>query len=219
MPRSWQRTTLAAALCLTGVLSALGAAAPADAQTVHSGTVTFSGTTGDYITGGKSYSYSTASGDQLSTTASPDDSHVSIHVNGYKGDWWDLDFDAPGGQRLAPGTYQATRYPFNGAGPGLSLDGDGRGCNTLTGTFTVLRAVFGTSGYVQAFDATFEQHCEGGTAAARGEVHISNPTPPAPPKPGRSQVHTPSPPSAAPPKPGPAAEGAEVETGSALPGE
>lgn len=27
-------------------------------------------------------------------------------------------------------------------------------------------------------DATFEQHCEGGTAAARGEVRIGNPAPP-----------------------------------------
>jgi hypothetical protein len=32
---------------------------------------------------------------------------------------------------------------------------------------------------VQTFDATFEQHCEGGNPAARGEVHISNPSPPA----------------------------------------
>jgi hypothetical protein len=56
----------------------------------------------------------------------------------------------------------------HGAGPGVSLDGNGRGCNTLTGTFTVLDAVFGRNGYVQTFDATFEQHCEGGETAARG---------------------------------------------------
>ncbi len=224
MQRPWRRTALAAALSLAGVLSALAAAAPADAQTVRSGTVSFSGATGDYITGGKSYSYSTGSGDQLSTSASADDSHVSVHVNGYQGDWWDLDFGAPSGQRLTPGTYQATRYPFNGAGPGLSLDGDGRGCNTLTGTFTVLKAVFGSNGYVQAFDATFEQHCEGGTAAARGQVHISNPTAPAPPsptqpKPGRGNVHTSNPPSPAPRTPGLAMEEAQVEGGSPLPGE
>jgi hypothetical protein len=37
---------------------------------------------------------------------------------------------------------------------------------------------------VQTFDATFEQHCEGGAPAARGEIHISNSPgpPPASPK-------------------------------------
>jgi hypothetical protein len=100
-------------------------------------------------------------------------------VNAYNGDWWYLDMAAPSGQSLAPGTYTgATRYPFNGAGPGLSLSGNGRGCNTLTGSFTVLDAVYGINGYVQTFDATFEQHCEGGDPAARGEVYIANPPPP-----------------------------------------
>ncbi|MFJ8585112.1 hypothetical protein ACIRD2_10695 [Streptomyces sp. NPDC093595] len=88
---------------------------------------------------------------------------------------------APSGTSLAPGTYTgATRHPFNeGNQPGLSLGGNGRGCNTLTGSFTVSAVEFGPAGYVKKLDATFEQHCEGGTAAARGEVHIDNPPPPA----------------------------------------
>ena len=181
MQGSWRRAAFAAALSITGVLGAMATAAPAQAQTVESGSVSFSGDPGDYITGGGSYSYSTDNGDQLSTSGSTDNSHVSVNINGYNGDWWYLDFDAPGSQPLVPGTYDnATRYPFNGAGPGLSLDGNGRGCNTLTGTFTVINAVFGPNGYVQTFDATFEQHCEGGEAAARGEVHISNPPAPEP---------------------------------------
>lgn len=181
MRRSWRKAAFAAVVTLTGMVGGLAAAAPAQAQTVASGSVSFSGDSGDYITGGQSYSYSVGNGDQLTTSASSDDSHVSIDINGYNGDWWYLDFDAPGSDPLVPATYDgATRYPFNGAGPGLSLDGNGRGCNTLTGTFTVINAVFGPNGYVQTFDATFEQHCEGGTAAARGEVHISNPPPPAP---------------------------------------
>ncbi|MEU9824817.1 hypothetical protein [Micromonospora chersina] len=181
MQRTWRRAALAASLSITGALGGLVAAAPAQAQTVESGSVSFSGDPGDYITGGGSYAYATGSGDQLTTNASADNSHVSVNVNGYNGDWWYLDFDAPGSQPLTPGTYDnATRYPFNGAGPGLSLDGNGRGCNELTGTFTVLNAVFGPNGYVQTFDATFEQHCEGGVAAARGEVHIANPPAPAP---------------------------------------
>jgi hypothetical protein len=179
MGKSLRRMALVATLSLTGALGGLVAAAPAQAQPVQSGSLSFSGDPGDYITGGQSYAYSTGAGDQLSVSASEDTSHVGVSLNGYNGDWWYLDFDAPGSQPLAPGTYDgATRYPFNGAGPGLSLDGNGRGCNTLTGTFTVLNAVFGPNGHVQTFDATFEQHCEGWEAAARGEVHIANPPPP-----------------------------------------
>jgi hypothetical protein len=178
MKTSWRRAVLAGAVSLTAALSGLFVAAPAQAQPVTSGSLTFTGDAGDYISGGQTYSYSTESGDVLSV-ASSDGSTVSVWVTGYNGDWWFLDLDAPTGQILAPGTYtEATRYPFNGAGPGLSLGGNGRGCNTLTGSFTVDNAVFGPNGYVQTFDATFEQHCEGGPAAARGEVHVSNPPPP-----------------------------------------
>ncbi|MEU7798298.1 hypothetical protein AB0J14_08960 [Micromonospora arborensis] len=181
MQGTWRKAALAAALSITGVLGGLAIAAPAQAQTVESGSVSFSGDPGDYITGGDSYSYSTENGDQLTTNGSADNSYVSVSISGYNGDWWSVDFDAPGSAALAPGTYKgATRYPFNGAGPGLDLSGEGRGCNELTGTFTVINAVFGPNGYVQTFDATFEQHCEGWEAAARGEVHISNPPPPEP---------------------------------------
>jgi hypothetical protein len=166
-----------AAVCALAPVVAV--AAPAQAQAVTSGSMSFSGDPGDYITGGLAYSYSTDAGDILSVSSNSNNSVVSTAVTGYNGDWWYLDMAAPYGQSLTPGTYTgATRYPFNGAGPGLSLDGNGRGCNTLTGSFTVLDAVYGLNGYVQTFDATFEQHCEGGTAAARGEVHIANPAPP-----------------------------------------
>jgi hypothetical protein len=148
------------------------------------GTLSFSGSAGDFIAGGESYSYSTSKGDVLIISASSTGSTVSIAVTGYNGDWWTLDFGAPGTVApingkpavLVPGTYgAANRYPFNGNGPGLSLYGNGRGCNTSTGSFTIIDAVFGPPGYVKKFDATFVQHCEGGTSAASGQVHISNP--------------------------------------------
>jgi hypothetical protein len=174
-----RRPVLAAVFSLAAVLGGLIAAGPAEAQTVASGTLSFSGDPGDYITGGLSYSYSTAAGDILTVSSNNDNSVVEVTVTGYNGDWWYLDLAAPTGQSLAPGTYTgATRYPFNGAGPGLSLFGNGRGCNTVTGSFTVLDAAYGLNGYVQTFDATFEQHCEGLDPAARGEVHIANPPPP-----------------------------------------
>jgi hypothetical protein len=182
--RLWLRI-LAAALSVMAAAGGLLVAGTAHAQTVSSGSLSFSGDSGDYITQGDSYSYSTSNGDELKVFSSSG-SMVRISVNAYNGDWWDLEFDAPGTRVLAPGTYSAAhRYPFNGTGPGLALGGEGRGCNELTGSFTVTKAVFGPDGYVQTFHATFEQHCEGGTPAARGEVRISNRPPPsaAAPKP------------------------------------
>lgn len=181
MKTLWRRRVLAAALSLAAAAGGLLVTGTAHAQTVATGSLTFSGDSGDYISQGKSYSYSTGNGDALSVSSSTG-STVSISVNAYNGDWWTLDLDAPGTKVLAAGTYTAAhRYPFNGTGPGLDLSGEGRGCNELTGSFTVIKAVFGPQGYVQTFDATFEQHCEGGSTAARGEVRISNPPAPAAP--------------------------------------
>jgi heat shock protein HslJ len=174
-------TALALTLAFAGASTGLLHGPEAQALTVSSGSMSFSGDAGDYISGGQSYSYSPAAGDSLNVNGSSDDNHISVSVDGANGDWWYLDLAAPAGQQLAPGDYTgATRYPFNEAAePGLSIDGNGRGCNTLTGSFSVADVVFGPNGYVQKLDATYEQHCEGGTAALRGEIHIDNPAPPA----------------------------------------
>lgn len=62
------------------------------------------------------------------------------------------------------------------------MSGEGRGCNELTGSYTVTQAVYGgsESSYLQDFEATFEQHCEGATPALRGTVRIHNPPAPEP---------------------------------------
>jgi hypothetical protein len=85
---------------------------------------------------------------------------------------WTLDLAAPQGQQLVPGTYlSATRYPFQAPTvPGLTFSGDGRGCNQLSGQFTITEAVYGGDGSVQRFRVTFEQHCEGAAAALRGTL-------------------------------------------------
>lgn len=182
------RRVLAVAVLLTAAAGGLLVAGPAHAQAVTTGSLSFNGDSGDYISQGKAWSYSTANGDQLDVS-SGNGATLSVRVNAYNGDWWTLDLDAPGtldrpvpGQSatLVPGTYSAAhRYPFNGTGPGLDLSGNGRGCNELTGSFTVTKSVI-VGSYVQTFDATFEQHCENGTPAARGQIHIANP--PAPPQ-------------------------------------
>jgi len=91
-------------------------------------------------------------------------------------------FAAPQGQTLATGTYDgATRYPFQApSDPGMDVFGDGRGCNTLTGSFTVTQITFSSGGAVESFDADFEQHCEGAEPALRGHVHVVSEPPPPP---------------------------------------
>lgn len=156
---------------------AVFAPATAHAETITgTGTsVTFSGTGGDYITQDQSWAYD-PSNSAITASVSANDNTVSASISGNT--WWYLDFAAPQGQALTAGTTydNAERYPFQGATyPGLSLDGDGRGCNTLTGSFTVNKAVFGPNGWIQSFDATFVQHCEGSTTSqATGEIDIEN---------------------------------------------
>jgi hypothetical protein len=174
----FKRVTTRAAL---GVLAigtlALAAPAAAHAATITGpGTsVTFSGTGGDYITQDQAWSYD-PSNSTIDATASADDSFVGVNISGDT--TWTLDFAAPQGQALTAGTTydNVARYPFQtSTQPGLSLYGDGRGCNTVTGSFTVNKAVFGPDGWIQSFDATFVQQCEGSTTSqATGEVDIEN---------------------------------------------
>jgi len=172
--------TLTLALAMAAGTTGLLSGAEAHALPVTQGSFSFSGDQGDYISGGRSYAY-TAPQDRMDVSATSGDGGVIVSVDGANGDWWDLDLVAPAGRALTPGTYTgATRYPFNDATePGLSLSGNGRGCNQLTGTFTVSAVEFGPEGYVKKLDASFVQHCEDGTPAARGEIHIENPAPPA----------------------------------------
>ncbi len=89
---------------------------------------------------------------------------------------WQAHFQAPKGVPLRVGTYEgATRSSFQrDTDPGLDIYGEGRGCNTLTGRFTVREADFSPSGQVRQFWATFEQHCENMAPALRGDVRVTN---------------------------------------------
>ena len=120
---------------------------------------------GDFIGGGANYSYDPAN---ARIAASGSRQHVAFSVNAADGSWWDSDFAPGSGDVLAPGRYQATRYPFNGSGAGLDVSGNSRGCNTLTGSFTVTEAAFDRDGALERFGASFEQHCEGSGPALTG---------------------------------------------------
>jgi hypothetical protein len=110
-----------------------------------------------------------------------DASTFRAFYQGFDGTPAGLDLRAPSGQNLVTGVYEnASRFPFGDPSlPQMAFSYDHRGCNTITGRFEVLEATFGPYDYIQSFDATFEQHCEGSSAALYGEVRVVNP--PAPP--------------------------------------
>jgi hypothetical protein len=170
------RSRRAVPLALVAALAVLLLPSSASAQPAESATLTMVSDPGDYIGQGQNWSYATAAGDALTT--STDGNHVGVALTGSNGDWWYLDFEAPIDHTLTAGTTyaNATRYPFNDGGPGLSVDGMGRGCNQLTGTFTVTEAAFAgpSSSHLERFAVTFEQHCEGAAPALRGELRIVN---------------------------------------------
>lgn len=119
---------------------------------------------GDYIGGGGDASFTPAASEIVAQFFTR-----YVHFGVDYGDWngW---FAPPKGQVLAPGTYEnATRYPFNGDGAGLTVDSPGRGCNTVTGRFTITTISFDSHGALRTFGATFEQHCDGAVPALHGE--------------------------------------------------
>jgi hypothetical protein len=125
---------------------------------------------GEFIGGGASYSYSNASA-LISVTASG--RLLTLDVTGDQR--WSASFLVPGAStRLEPGIYTGlTRWPFQDASAGgLSWSGEGNGCNTLTGSFTVDKAVY-IGDVLKVVDLRFEQHCEGVAAALRGSLHWS----------------------------------------------
>jgi hypothetical protein len=136
---------------------------------------------GDYIGGGRDYLFQKGDGDffvrSLGLTGGLVDG-VEIFFRGQTA-FWGLAFSVRNlGIPLMPGLYDGgQRYPFEDPGhPGLSIFGDGRGCNMLTGKFTIIEATFDYSFSIPdvvTFAAQFEQHCEGDPPALRGTIYYN----------------------------------------------
>jgi hypothetical protein len=159
LKRSWRST-----------LAAIGAVLLAIAPMAHAQvtSLTMTSDAGDYIGQGLTYNFTPVDGTftaQLNYQGGVSISFVAANNTR----WWYLDFAAPNSAPLAKGSYlMATRFPFN-SGAGLSVGGEGRGCNALTGSFNV-RQIEYVNNTVGSFEASFEQHCEGFGPALRGEV-------------------------------------------------
>ena len=132
------------------------------------------GDPGDYILGGQTYSFSPSDGSFIAQRNGGNGVSISFQAPNFV-HWWYLDFAAPGAQELTIGLYTgAVRFPFQeSTQPGLAIYGEGRGCNTSTGSFRVKEIVYGTGNEIVSFWATFEQHCEGAEPALRGEIRFN----------------------------------------------
>ena len=138
------------AASLLFLLAVLAQAMPAAAQVTS---LSMTSDQGDYIGQGQTYLYTPTDG-TFNASVGINNNNVSFFFNTPTFDhFWSLDFAAPNGAPLTPGTYlNATRHPFQATTvPGLSVSGDGRGCNTLTGSFQVLQAVYGPANTLVAF--------------------------------------------------------------------
>ena len=117
--------------------------------------VLFESQPGDYIGAGTQTTFYNL------TAGTPSPTYLQFQAGGYS-----FRFETEGGIML-PAPYEgATRYPFNLNGvPGLSVSGNGRGCNRLTGRFIVHEIEIGAGGSVSKAAIDLEQHCEGGVPA------------------------------------------------------
>ncbi|QOV47223.1 hypothetical protein [Streptomyces chromofuscus] len=153
---------------------------PARAVEMESGTFSVVSEVGDPVGGGYSYAYTDGEGAADAMYAGWDDAmnRLTVIVLGANGDRWDVVMGAAYGEQLAPGTYTgASDTPAFGA-PRLSVSGTFYGCES-EGSFTIDRMVLGPRGYVEALDASFEQNCVGHDPGLTGQVHLTNPPPPA----------------------------------------
>lgn len=131
-------------------------------------TVSLSSDAGDFIGQGLSYSYSNL---DAVISVEVDGAHLSVRVEGDQ--WWTGNFILPETYtELTTGTYSGlSRHPFHDPViGGMSWGGEHRGCNQLTGTF-VIESVTYTGSALTEIDLTFEQFCENGSAAIRGDIH------------------------------------------------
>jgi hypothetical protein len=117
---------------------------------------------GDYIGGGTTITYTT------NITANITGATLGVTVAGYGGTFQGMSSITT----LKVGYYSnLTRFGFHDPSVGgLSWEGNGRGCNTLTGWFVVDHITF-SGGQLATVDVRFEQHCEGGTSALHGAIH------------------------------------------------
>ncbi|MFE6888047.1 hypothetical protein [Streptomyces sp. NPDC057694] len=172
----WRRA-LNRATVLTAVAGAAGAcllwsapgAEAASAKPVPVTAYTQRSEAGDWIGQGEAHTYRAPAAD---IRVLGDDTYATAIIEA--GDVrWSVEMQAPAGDRLTPGVFRgAERAPGpSGRAPGLSVGGDGRGCNTVYGQFTINQIDTDGKGEIALLDASYVQRCEEADAPAlRGTI-------------------------------------------------
>jgi hypothetical protein len=132
------------------------AAVPAFAQTV----LTYSSAPGEFIGRGETRTFTTANY-KMAFEGTRSAIHVIIQAtDSYKR--WDLELVAPLGEELSPGEYFLAEAASSATGraPGLDFSGDSRGCNLVSGMFTIRQIKFDAYGRLSRLEATALQYCD-----------------------------------------------------------
>jgi hypothetical protein len=161
-----------------GFLVALALAAPSAAQAASTGSVTMVSQPGDYLGAGQKYLFDSATG-SLSLEGSLKWAGIKVSGgNDLTGYGFDFEFAPPSGGQLQDGEYvQARRFPFEPADlPGISIEGDGRGCNNDYGRFLIKDIHTEASGKLDRLWLLYETRCESPDHPALfGEIRIGEP--------------------------------------------
>jgi hypothetical protein len=152
------------------VAGLIGVAAPAQAAAVTAFTI--DSEPGDAIGAGQSLVFASP-GDTV--TATGDDTALTMTATDGT-DTFTADLAAPTGGALTPGTTYPTTLAGDATNAGLDVSGDGRSCNSSTGTLTVHHITLDVSNAIATFAATYEQHCDGATPALFGELRFNSST-------------------------------------------
>jgi hypothetical protein len=122
---------------------------------------------GDYIGQGRYFSYTQANS-VIAIWASA--GHLFVRIAGDQR--WFGEFEAPGSTALQRGAFTNLQrfLPENAGAGGLDWSGEGRGCHTLTGSFTI-NSVKYVGEDLSAIDLRFVQNCLSRTSALRGALH------------------------------------------------
>jgi hypothetical protein len=131
---------------------------------------------GDFIGGGLYAFYTTY---DAAISASGTRENVTMYVDGVDGSYTSASFSPASGDILTQGTTYTPTSPDGrvDGGPQFAVDGNHRGCDLISGHFTVLDAHFDANGALTDFGVSFVQHCDTGATALRGTIQFRSPTP------------------------------------------
>jgi hypothetical protein len=86
---------------------------------------------------------------------------------------WNVLITPPSGKSLQVGKVTSTTRISLTGGPTLDVGGDGRGCNTSTGDYTISAVKHDASGNITGVQGTFDQYCDGSTAGMHGSFSFN----------------------------------------------